>query len=189
MANPPGSIPLFFSSIKNRILVFVGVFEFIAYGTIMLFNNYVYKNELATQKNKEVQQTFAANIIRTLKPKITRTNHQVTLTCAEPIQIDSQQGSLAQIMTNLIDNALIHGLDGKKQGVIDIVIGQSELGIEIRVSDKGKGMTKTVQESIFDPFFITNRHSGGSGLGACPRIELVLRESRFETFFAVFSGE
>jgi hypothetical protein len=42
-------------------------------------------------------------------------------------------------------------------------------------------------------YFFAQRRFSETGkqvaLGACPRIELVLRESRFETFFAVFSGE
>ncbi|MCJ8268778.1 MAG: hypothetical protein MJK04_05165, partial [Psychrosphaera sp.] len=61
MTTTEGANPLLLGSIKNRILVFVVLFEITAYGTIQLFNNYVYKNELVELKNREIQQTFAAS--------------------------------------------------------------------------------------------------------------------------------
>ena len=60
MIIPSGLSALFPASIKTRILVFVVCFEITAYGTIQLFNNYVYKNALIEQKAGEISQTFAA---------------------------------------------------------------------------------------------------------------------------------
>ncbi len=52
------------ASIKTRILVFVVFFEIMAYGTIQLFNNYVYKNALLDQKAEVISQTIAASVAK-----------------------------------------------------------------------------------------------------------------------------
>jgi len=45
-------------NIKTRILAFVVFFELVAYSSIQLFNNYVYKQELVELKAQEIQQIF-----------------------------------------------------------------------------------------------------------------------------------
>ncbi|MFT4927725.1 MAG: hypothetical protein ACI8WB_003838, partial [Phenylobacterium sp.] len=62
MSTPSGLSALLPASIKGRILLFVVCFEITAYGTIVLFNNYVYKNALIEQKSNEIKQTFTASV-------------------------------------------------------------------------------------------------------------------------------
>lgn len=45
-------------NIKTRIVVFVLLFELVAYGAIQLFNHVIYKKELMTLKIKEIEQLF-----------------------------------------------------------------------------------------------------------------------------------
>ena len=49
---------MFKFNIKTRIVVFVMLFELIAYGAIQLFNHVIYKKELMTLKTKEIEQLF-----------------------------------------------------------------------------------------------------------------------------------
>jgi len=51
-------------NIKTRILVFVVVFELIAYSSIQFFNNYTYSQELTTLSNDEIQESFFASIAK-----------------------------------------------------------------------------------------------------------------------------
>ena len=47
--------------IKTGVLLFVIVFEIIAYSTLQLFNHYTYKKELLKLKHQEIEQTFIAS--------------------------------------------------------------------------------------------------------------------------------
>ncbi len=80
--------------------------------------------------------------------------------------MDSYPGPLGQVLTNLINNAFIHGFEGDVKGTVTIEAHKldAEL-IEIVVSDNGKGIPEENIGRIFDPFFTTKLGQGGSGLG------------------------
>lgn len=115
-------------------------------------------------------------ILLSLKHEYKRTGHQILIECSELLIIDSYPGVFAQIFTNLIMNALIHGLGGRENGTIRIQVS-SEKGslltpdgivkeqLRIVFSDNGVGIAKENLSKIFEPFFTTNRTQGGSGLG------------------------
>jgi signal transduction histidine kinase len=80
--------------------------------------------------------------------------------------MESYPGTLTQVLTNLIDNALLHGFDGRDHGVIDIEITGGAPGfVVVRFADDGMGIPEGVLPRIFDPFFTTKLGQGGSGLG------------------------
>ena len=82
------------------------------------------------------------------------------------MQMDSYPGILGQILTNLVQNAMLHGLSERTDGVIKIeahALDNDKLSLS--VSDNGLGMSKDVQKRIFEPFFTTRMGRGGSGLG------------------------
>lgn len=75
-------------------------------------------------------------------------------------------GALAQVLTNLVTNALKHAFEKKDKGSITIELTKGEQGkAVIEFKDDGHGMSKHVLENIFEPFFTTKRNSGGTGLG------------------------
>lgn len=88
----------------------------------------------------------------------------VTVSCKESIQYRGAPGFISQIMTNLINNSLIHGYNDKG-GVIDISLSEVEGGVQILYKDDGEGMDQDTADKIFTPFFTTKRDEGGSGLG------------------------
>ncbi len=116
-------------------------------------------------------------ILLSLKHEYKRTGHQIEILCDENLSINSYSGVFAQIFTNLIMNALIHGLSGKESGHIRIEVtykgvekpkkGIVTSGGELHIhfSDDGVGISKAHIGHIFEPFFTTNRKEGGSGLG------------------------
>lgn len=83
----------------------------------------------------------------------------------ESIMITSYPGSWAQIFTNLIQNTLIHGYDDEDSGCVDMSFEVHGDKVIFNFSDDGKGMTEETKKKIFDPFYTTNRGSGGTGLG------------------------
>lgn len=75
-------------------------------------------------------------------------------------------GSLAQIITNLLTNAVQHSPAG---GVIHLGTGVSADSAWVRVADQGPGVPEEHRAHLFDRFYRVeasrNRHSGGAGLG------------------------
>jgi signal transduction histidine kinase len=81
--------------------------------------------------------------------------------------MESFPGPLGQVMTNLINNAILHGFEGRDAGKIRIEAEQSDSNeqVVLRVSDNGQGIPANILPRIFDPFFTTKLGHGGSGLG------------------------
>ena len=82
------------------------------------------------------------------------------------LMLDSYPGALSQVITNLLNNALIHGFEGRKEGKM-IVSAEAISTDRVRLcfSDNGNGINETNIKHIFDPFFTTKFGQGGSGLG------------------------
>jgi len=101
-----------------------------------------------------------------LQPMIKRTPYRVTLAVPEDVEMDSYPGPLSQIITNLVNNSVIHGFDGRDHGNIHIRAEHVD-GDWVRIvfSDDGQGIPAQHLDRIFDPFFTTRMGQGGSGLG------------------------
>lgn len=101
-----------------------------------------------------------------LQPMLKSTPYQVTADIAPDLRFDSYPGPLGQVLVNLINNAVLHGFDGRTEGRIEIAAEAGEPGwVTLRLSDDGCGIPLADQGRIFDPFFTTKLGQGGSGLG------------------------
>lgn len=86
--------------------------------------------------------------------------------CPEPINTYGYPGAVSQILTNLMTNSLMHGFDdGKRPGNISICARVKEKTVHLDYADTGSGMSETVAQNLFEPFFTTRRARGGTGLG------------------------
>jgi PAS domain S-box-containing protein len=126
--------------------------------------------DVAVDRSSEQRRRFGLcpyleEILRSLGPKIKHTPYRVELHCAGQIEMDSYPGALAQVISNLFMNAVIHGFDEREQGVFDIRAEQHGDEVVLQVRDDGRGMNREEATRIFDPFYTTKRGSGGSGLG------------------------
>ncbi len=105
-------------------------------------------------------------IIRSLKPRLEQTKHKLEFICDQhEIEIYSNPGAILQIITSLVDNALVHGFKTIDAGIIKIQVAHAADGITIEVADNGIGMPVEVLHCIFEPFFTTTRNIGSTGLG------------------------
>ena len=80
--------------------------------------------------------------------------------------MDSYPGPLSQVLSNLFENSLVHGIAEEAAGTVRLAAwsaGNDEVGIS--VADDGVGMTPELAAKVYDPFFTTRLGSGGSGLG------------------------
>ena len=110
---------------------------------------------------------MVAEIVMALGPAMRKKPYVVEQMIPEGIQLDSYPGPLGQILTNLINNAVLHGFDGQGEGTIKLCASSdSDSGnVTISVIDNGRGIPQEVLPRVFDPFFTTKLGAGGSGLG------------------------
>ena len=105
-------------------------------------------------------------IVATLFSRLRLDGHQVKLDIAEHFNLLSYPTPYAQVMTSLLNNAIIHAFQGRANGRIEISARQLKPGrIQIRFLDDGQGIAAEHVKHIFDPFFTTRLGQGSNGLG------------------------
>ena len=88
------------------------------------------------------------------------------LALQEGLVMTSYPGPLEQAVANLLANALTHAFRGRDTGAISLeAIADGPTHVLVRVSDNGNGIDPADLGRVFDPFFTTSRHEGGTGLG------------------------
>jgi signal transduction histidine kinase len=109
---------------------------------------------------------FLSEVIAALKLMWKRTPVRIEVSCEPGLELDSFPGALGQVVTNLVQNAVVHGVGEGQEGLV-LLTGaiDSEEIIRLSVVDDGAGIPAENRERIFDPFFTTRRGQGGSGLG------------------------
>ncbi|MGQ0802106.1 MAG: sensor histidine kinase [Pseudomarimonas sp.] len=113
--------------------------------------------ELATQ---------ISELIDSLRVSWKRRPVTLSVDCPSGIELDSFPGALGQVLTNLIQNSLLHAFDPEETGHMRVIARPLDASrVEIVFEDDGKGMTQATLARIFDPFFTTKRNQGGTGLG------------------------
>nr|WP_315485105.1 ATP-binding protein [uncultured Undibacterium sp.] len=101
-----------------------------------------------------------------LQPLLNNTDFAVVIDVSPDIVLESYPGPLAQVLTNLLSNALIHGLENRLKGKLLVSAGRiSGQLIELVIADDGVGIEPKNLTRIFDPFFTTKLGHGASGLG------------------------
>lgn len=127
--------------------------------------------QIAVDQTTERRRSFELHVlvddvINTLRPSFRTAPWQVRTEIAPEIRCDSYPGPLAQVLTNLVQNAFLHAFDGRANGEVIVRGRLTEKGeVELSVQDNGCGMEAAVATHIFDPFFTTRLGKGGSGLG------------------------
>ena len=111
-------------------------------------------------------QSTVTEILLTLGPSIRKSAHAVVSDIPADIVMDSFPGPLGQVLTNLINNALLHAFDGTPHGTVSIrAVVEGTDRIQLLVTDDGCGIAQAHLARVFDPFFTTKLGQGGSGLG------------------------
>ena len=108
---------------------------------------------------------YIKKVVNSLSPAINEAKHTVQVTGDETIELYTIPGGISQIITNLIMNSIVHAYQNDEQGKIQIVVQKKNSNVLLTYTDDGRGMDKTTSQMVFEPFFTTQRGSGGSGLG------------------------
>ena len=138
-----------------------------AYRAAGLIDNF---KELAVDQASARRRSFplrrtVEEVIATHHNAWKATPHQITLEISDSIEMDSFPGPLAQVLSNLLENSLVHGLKPNQPGHVHIAATLRGASVDLAYSDDGIGIPTEFRNKIYDPFFTTRLGQGGSGLG------------------------
>jgi PAS domain S-box-containing protein len=123
-------------------------------------------DQTSSQRRRFSLSAVVSEILVTLSPAIRASACVVTTDIDASLSLDSYPGPLGQVLTNLINNAIVHGFGPGEAGTI--TLGAQALDadrIVVQVSDSGRGIQAQDLLHVFEPFFTTRLGQGGSGLG------------------------
>ncbi len=128
-----------------------------------------FKRVAVDQSNEQVLlfnlTDYVADVLNSLKPQYKHQPLDIVFEEHHNIIIEQAPGLIAQLVTNLVLNAVSHAFSAESKGRIEIRLSQRQQQIQLSIEDNGRGMTPEVCQRIFEPFYTTKRGSGGSGLG------------------------
>jgi DNA-binding LacI/PurR family transcriptional regulator/signal transduction histidine kinase len=81
-----------------------------------------------------------------------------------PIELLGTPGRLAQIVTNLVTNAL-DALPETGEGRVTVTLSSGDHGAQLVVQDTGSGIPSDLRDKVFEPMFTTKPLGEGTGLG------------------------
>ncbi|MDT8999780.1 HAMP domain-containing sensor histidine kinase [Paucibacter sp. APW11] len=101
----------------------------------------------------------------------------IELQCLLPsgLEIDSHPTALVQVLSILLDNALVHafGEQAPEQSGVRIEARIEGEQLQLSVRDNGRGIDDAMQTRVFEPFFTSRFGQGGNGLGLAVARNLV----------------
>ncbi len=132
--------------------------------------------QVAVDQASSQRRAFALNeivdeVLLAHRPMLRNSLVEIRTDVPADLRLDSYPGPLGQVIGNLITNAVLHGYEGKDQGVVEISATPRDVQktdipeVEIVVRDFGCGIPDENLRRVFDPFFTTRMGRGGTGLG------------------------
>ena len=127
--------------------------------------------QLAADQTSEQRRQFSLlsvvhEVATAMGPTLRRTPYVLDTDVPADLTMDSYPGPLSRILVNFINNAVLHGFEGRGSGRMELrahAVGAEF--IELTFSDDGAGMSPETARRVFDPFYTTKLGKGGSGLG------------------------
>ena len=125
------------------------------------------RNKLDLRKERVELSRVVQIAIETSRPLLEEGGHELTVTLpATPILLDVDQTRLAQVFSNLLNNAAKYTEAG---GRVELTASQQGNEVVVSVKDNGVGIPSEMLPRIFEMFAQVNRHldrsQGGLGIG------------------------
>jgi PAS domain S-box-containing protein len=123
-------------------------------------------DQSSSQRRHFSLHEVVSEIALTLRPSLRHSKAALVLQVPEGITLDSYPGPLGQVLTNLINNAILHAFATQPDGRVTIsaqVCSPQE--VCVTVADNGMGIDPEILPRIFDPFVTSKMGRGGTGLG------------------------
>ncbi|HLO92860.1 MAG TPA: GAF domain-containing sensor histidine kinase, partial [Burkholderiaceae bacterium] len=128
--------------------------------------------QVAVDRTSEQRRVFdlaltVTDIVATMMGVVRKAGHRVEIDIPPDLEIDAYPGPLGQVLSNFINNALLHAFEGSsREGVMSIRARATDPGwVELEFADDGLGIAPELLHRVFEPFFTTKLGRGGTGLG------------------------
>jgi len=109
---------------------------------------------------------YLEEILLTFHNKLKKIPVHIVLEGDRDLIIKSYPGAFAQIISNFIQNSLLHGFSANTpDATITIRFTVDHQHLVLTYADNGEGMDEHMQKIAFEPFTTTKRNAGGTGLG------------------------
>ncbi len=105
------------------------------------------------------------SVMASMKPDLSQTSYRIDVQVPDDLQMDSFPGAIEQVVTNQINNSVLHGFAGRDHGLITLQAHANGDQVRMVYRDDGCGMSRETRNHVFDPFFTTHLGKGSSGLG------------------------
>lgn len=107
------------------------------------------------------------DVLETLGPTLQRARCDITFQLELPtdLEFDSYPGPVGQLIVNFVNNAILHGFEGRSDGRIRISATRHNEAVRLVFADNGCGIDNDRLGRVFEPFYTTKLGKGGSGLG------------------------
>lgn len=127
-------------------------------------------------------------LLEFLRIKLERGKIEVDVSIAENLKVYADEDQLQQVFLNLFMNSL-QAMDGPGRLSVRAIVHKRDRGdiVETQIEDTGHGIASEDMESIFDPFFSTKKHQGGTGLGL-PVVQDIIKRHGGEISIASQKG-
>ncbi|MFB9887583.1 ATP-binding protein [Balneatrix alpica] len=129
-----------------------------------------FKRIAVDQSNQDIRelalQHYLEEVLLSLRPTLKKNHVAVILSCDPDLRWRTCPGALAQIVTNIVMNAVIHAYP-PEQEIKNVSMQLEHQGKLLfwTIQDNGQGVKTEQLEHLFEPFYTTKRGQGGSGLG------------------------
>jgi signal transduction histidine kinase len=118
------------------------------------------------QRRRFDLREVAVEVVGLLRLSIKPRPIAVEVLVPEGITLDSYPGPFGQVLTNLVQNAIVHAFGTDQPGRVTVALESLGDGVvTLSVSDDGQGIPPELHARVFQPFFTTRLGQGGSGLG------------------------
>jgi signal transduction histidine kinase len=148
------------------------------------------------------ENKVATNINHCIESTITISKHTWKYHAEMEVDLDlsikdvmCHPGPFNEVILNIIVNAAdairekVDNDDSIDRGKIKIQTRSKENFVEIRISDTGGGIPKSIQEKIFDPFFTTKEIGKGTGQGLALSYSIIKARHNGDLLFETVPGE
>ncbi len=123
--------------------------------------------EAGAQKSAFAELDFSA-LVRSIgdayAPAAEDSQHKLDIEIADSVTLTGDRQLLAQMFSNLVENALHHTPAGTS---VRLALRKTATGFEAEVTDNGPGVPEAERDKVFDRFYRLDRSrtTAGSGLG------------------------
>lgn len=107
---------------------------------------------------------FMQDLANMLRVRGEQASTNIVLRDCSDLEFETYPQLLAQVLNELVKNALTHGLANTPHAEIGISALADAKGVELTIEDNGCGLPANALQRVFDPFF-TTRMGTASGLG------------------------